>query len=208
MKQSEIFLAGEGDAWYERNQDKARLPDPVLDAMNALGPAWFPRAVLEIGCGNGWRLRVLKKRWPLIFCAGVDASRAALEDGRIEHLYWDDALTTLTQTKTNFYDLIIFGFCLYLVDREDLFFIAAHTDRVLKDGGHIIIHDFMAEHPHRIAYKHKEGVWSYKQLYAQLWLGNPAYRRVYETWTGSGYDCIGVTILRKDMANAYPEEKI
>jgi len=40
------------------------------------------------------------------------------------------------------FDIVIFGFCLYLCDRDDLFKIAAEADRVLKTPGWLLIKDF------------------------------------------------------------------
>lgn len=39
-------------------------------------------------------------------------------------------------------DLIIFGFCLYLCDPQDLFTIAANSDRLLVDKGVMAVYDF------------------------------------------------------------------
>src|SRR5215475_3387322 len=140
MKQSDLFLQGEGDAWHERNKDKARLPDPVLNAIEAC--QLQPKTVLELGCGTGWRLIEIRDRYQTTHVSGYDASEKAMNERVLPNVFKDDAadcLKALTYIRKGFYDLVIFGFCLYLVDREDLMMIAAHTDRVLKDGGHIVI---------------------------------------------------------------------
>ena len=46
------------------------------------------------------------------------------------------------------FDFVVFGFCLYLCDRDDLFEIAKEAHRVLKPTGWLVIHDFFAEPPH------------------------------------------------------------
>src|SRR5215475_1071242 len=155
IKQSDLFLQGEGDAWHERNKDKSRLPDPILEAMKAC--KLQPSAVLELGCGTGWRLREIGQIWVDVdILRGYDASQKAIEIGTddFSDLIRMDIRTALTTEGTKKFDTIIFGFCLYVIDREDLMSIAAHTDRVLQDGGHIIIQDFLVDKPYKVAYKH------------------------------------------------------
>jgi len=73
------------------------------------------------------------------------------------------------------FDIVVFGFCLYLCDREDLFRIAQEADRVLKPDGWLIIHDFFAKTPTRREYHHKPGLFSYKMDYRRLFDWHPAY---------------------------------
>lgn len=205
MKQSDLFLESEGDAFYERNRDKPRLPDPVLDAMAEL--KLQPKTVLELGCGNGWRLAEIEKLYKPTHLAGYDPSEMAVKQQvfpkAFARVFRADA-TILQKIRASSYDTIIFGFCLYLVDREDLMMIAAHADRVLKDGGHIIIHDFI-DGPYKTPYKHKEGVWSYHMDHSHLWFGHPAYLLISRRKSD---DQIGVVVIRKDLANAFPEKDI
>ena len=71
--QKEKFLAGEGANWVERNKDKVPLnPDPVMDEIKNNGIE--PKEVLEIGCGNGWRLTALNERYGCA-CVGIDPSQ-------------------------------------------------------------------------------------------------------------------------------------
>ena len=200
--QTHAFIQGEGDAWWERNRDKVDYgpADPVLRAMETL-PA--PRAVLEIGCANGGRLNAIH-RLTGAECFGVDPSGEAIEDGSKAFLNIELAQATADSLpfKRRF-DLVIFGFCLYLLDRADLFSAVAETDRVLADGGHLLIYDFCPESPCSRPYIHLEGLRSYKMDYSALFAGNPAYRVVgrleaeHET---------AVHIMTKSLTEAYPEE--
>ena len=47
----------------------------------------------------------------------------------------------------NFFDLIIVGFCFYVVDRELIFKSVSEIDRVLKSGSFLSIHDFDPLYP-------------------------------------------------------------
>lgn len=206
MRQAEAFLAGEGDAWYERNRFKPRLrDDPVLTVIEEC--ELKPEAVLEVGCGDGWRLAVLREAQPTAWCCGVDASKIAVERARTKGLSVHQS-NFMTGTWTRMFDLIIFGFCLYVVDREDLFRWVQLTDNLLNEGGHIIIHDFVPEYPYRRAYAHKEGLWSYKMDHSKLWLAHPGYKEVRTDLYGEDDDRVGVTVIQKDFANAFPVREI
>lgn len=201
-RQETIFLNGEGDAWHHRNKDKEINSDPVLDAL--LASKIEPKNVAEIGCGRGWRLNLLKGVYECeVF--GLEPSSDAIKYAN-EHYHdlkiFHGVSGTIEQWSNNRVDMVIFGFCLYLISRDELFFLAYHTDRILKDGGHIVIHDFMPDTPHKKSYHHKAGVFSYKMDYAKLWLGNPAYTRIYNSITPE--DGYGVSILKKDTAAAWP----
>ena len=199
-KQAEAFLNGEGDAWYERNKDKLRLPDPVLEAIEACGIK--PKNVLEIGCGDGWRIRELKKIYSCeVF--GIEPSLEAVKAG--------DGIVSRSSAGTlnwlwDRYDLVIYGFCLYLCDPEDLFKIVMHGDNHLIDGGYLIIHDFAPPaRPYKVKYKHKKGLFSYHMDYAQFWLAHPGYQHLSTIAAGEkGW----VKVLKKDYANAFPLRKI
>ena len=48
-----------------------------------------------------------------------------------------------------FFDVIILGFCLYLVDRNLIFKTVSEIDRTLKEGGILIINDFDTPFPYK-----------------------------------------------------------
>ena len=199
MKQSARFLHGEGDAWLVRN--KKKLPpnhDPVLELIEKTGLQ--PKKVLEIGCANGWRLNLLRDKYNCT-CGGIDPSTKTIAEidrlmitGTADNLPWGDAS----------FDLVIYGFCLYLCDREDLFKIVAEGDRVLEDGGHIAIHDFI-DGAYARKYEHNENILSYHLDYASLWLANPAYQAIAsrEEDTPFTQDPISVELIKKNMTAAY-----
>jgi len=198
MKQADIFLEGEGDEWYERNR-RAELNPDVVNAILNIGVR--PDSMLEIGCGNGRYLGELHRRFGSETRAlGIDPSRKAIQEGRKNYpgikFRVDDAVSALNLECgcDQHHDLIIFGFCLYLLDRADLFYVVAVSDAILTAGGYIAIHDFDTLRPQKVPYKHKEGVFSYKMDHSQLWMANPAYTWVSRTRTGNGQS---LTIIRK-----------
>lgn len=202
MTQTDLFNKGEGDAFYERNKNKPRHPDPVLAVMAHI--KLKPKYVVEFGCGNGWRLEQINETYKPKWCVGYEPSERAVTERVIPTVFKSDALLALFKIRNDYYDTVIFGFCLYLIDRESLMLIAAHTDRILKDGGHIVIHDFMPEYPYRRPYEHKEGVWSYKMDHSKLWLCHPGYKLIFSKGKGDDDGRTGVTVLQKNYTDAFP----
>lgn len=205
MKQSRIFLESEGDAWHERNKNKDRFPDPVIQII--YDREIYPREVLEIGCGEGWRLRRFKEDDPQCRVTGIDTGN--------HHVINDDVYLGTADDlpfKDNSFDLVIFGFCLYVCDREDLFKIAYEADRVLQDQGYLIIHDFYpGDVSYCRTYSHDRRIKTFKMDYAKLFTGNPCYKlieqRVFgtETDTPKGPDDqVCVAVLKKDLVGAWP----
>lgn len=218
-KQRDVFRGGEGDAWHARNRSttddlEGRLrADPVLEAVRAL--RLTPKRVLEVGCGNGYRLEGLRMQFGAEG-VGVEPSSEAVAEARKRFPSIDVRVGTAEDLpfEDASFDAVAFGFCLYLCDRRDLFKIAWQADRVLVEGGYLFIYDFFSPgRAYRNAYSHYEGLYSYKMDYAQLFLGNPAYSRVYHrVLPGSDGtipldpdEAIAVTVVRKNLGNAYPE---
>lgn len=171
------MLPADADAWFLRNakglerQHHDCAQDPVMRALSEIRPA----SVAEIGCANGWRLDAMRRLWdPRV--AGVDPSPAAISDGRERYnvplslgvadcLPWD----------SDSFDCVVFGFCLYLCDRADLFRIAYEADRVLRAGGYLVVYDFYATHAHSRPYCHAPGVTTHKMDHSRLWSWHPDY---------------------------------
>lgn len=183
MKQKSVFMKEEADAWYERNKlcinQKSLSNDPIFTALQNIG--YQPKRILEIGCANGWRLAQLANHYGAT-CYGVDPSQTAIEDGTLSY----PALNLSVGTADGLpdierVDLIIFGFCLYLCDPQDLFSIAANSDRLLADKGVMAIYDFCPPAGHyRNDYQHHTDLFSYKMNYSSMFSWHPSYCRVFE----------------------------
>lgn len=213
LSQKNTFLGGEGDSWWSRNRKKLEADDhmePVVAAVDGAGIA--PREILEIGCSNGWRLNRMARKYGAAV-AGIEPSGQAVADARSRFPAFD--VVQGTADKLPFadarFDLVIYGFCLYLCDRADLFRIAAEGDRVLADGGHLVIYDFRVAHPYRRAYQPDPRMFSYKMDHAALFLANPSYSVVrLESFGAAGGlpvsedDTVAVVVLKKRLDTAFP----
>lgn len=216
MKQRDVFLESEGDAWFQRNSAAVDTPyDPEADLLlaeilalvpeSASGAGETPR-ILEIGCGDGSRLAWLQEN-RAFQCFGVEPSEKAVgvarergiaaRQGTAEHLPFDDQSM----------DIVVFGFCLYLCDREDLFRIACEADRVLTNPGWLLILDFYAPVPLRREYHHRAGLFSHKMDYTTLFNWHPGYT-VYSHrlchhseggYTDDPQEWMATSVLRKNL---------
>lgn len=211
------FLSAEADAWYHRNKDHLSAQSPLRDAVSAALSAQLSArrdkpSVLEIGCGQGDNLAALADKID-IEAHGIEPSGSAVQAGRLA--YPDFALRCGTADTLPYadrqFDVVWFGFCLYLVDRDLLSRCVAEADRVLKDGGVLCIVDFDPGTPCKRAYHHRPGLWSYKMDYSTLFLANPAYRLAEKIsashssiqWHPDPQERVGVWICRKDQETAY-----
>jgi len=198
------FLKGEGNAWHQRNvANLGRVEHPIIDALRSHDIK--PKRAIEIGCGYGYNIGAIQALYECP-AVGIDPSDEAISFGR--KTYPKVKFITGTASYQHFlreHDLVIYGFCLYLCDRESLSSIISVGDLALQDGGHLIIHDFDPEYPHKVPYHHKAGLFSYKMDYSKLWLANPAYSLVSKNVIPDG---TAVWVLKKNISTGWPEEKL
>ncbi len=179
--QEKAFLQGEGNAYHRRNQTNSisrklwlSLLSDVWERLPLRGEGG--ERFLEIGCGSGENLEFLRQKYG-VECHGIEPSQEAVKAGTAQ--FPDVNLSVGVASKLPYenevFDCLLFGFCLYLCDRNALFSIAAEADRVLRPGGILLIVDFAPPFPYRNTYKHRAGLYSYKMRYSDMFTWNPAY---------------------------------
>jgi ubiquinone/menaquinone biosynthesis C-methylase UbiE len=213
-KQKDIFIASEADAWYERNfmQISVRnyeLDDPIIKAIRkCIEPMDSKDArVLEIGCSDGRRLEYIHRKLGLE-CYGLDPSMKALAEAKNKDIYVVRGTADNLPYDDLTFDIIIFGFCLYLCDRGDLFRIAQEADRVLKKNSWIIIHDFFSNNHVENHYSHHNDILSFKMDYRKLFDWHPFYACFYHEirhhlssdFTDDQAEWLATSIIRKYSA--------
>lgn len=209
MHQKTIFLDGEADQWYLRNASSTS----VLQQRDFLTPFLekLPLAhnahtnVLEIGCGQGTRIKTLSSslNWSV---TGIDPSQLAIDRLTSEGIKSVKGTADNLPFHDKSFDLVIFGFCLYLCDSTDLFCISSETHRVLKDSAWIAILDFWNPDVKYNSYCHADGVFSRKQNYAAMFSWHPDYIITDHclrdhgnfSYTDNLDDWISATIIRKN----------
>lgn len=217
IKQKDIFKSTEGNQWYTRNKkaytEKKNKSDIIVDILRDIEIT--PKKVLEIGSANGSRLNKITN---VFNCKGfgIDPSEKAIKEGKKIFPNLNLLVATVDDIPfdDNYFDLIIFGFYLYLCDRDDLFKKAYEADRCLCNEGVLIIKAFYPPFPYKNNYIYCKNVFSYKMDYSKMFKWNPLYHEIYKVvFTHSGYplreipnERIFVTILRKNEKYAYPLE--
>ena len=211
--QKDIFLKDEGNEWYLRNKHVYQEPDKLESLVDLFSKLEIePKILLEIGCSNGSRLNEVHSKYKC-HCFGIDPSGLAIEEGKKTYSDLDLSVGTadLLPFKEKQFDVIVFGFCLYLCDRKDLFKIAYEADRCLKDGGYIVLKDFSPPFAFKNTYTHKEGLYSYKMDYSRMFEWNPVYQRIYQlilshsgtTLRRIPNEKVAITVLLKEETHAY-----
>ena len=211
--QKSIFLSGEGDAWFERNLPALGRKEQDLVVNELLNLQVQPKLVAEVGCGEGERLSLLRKKFGST-CWGFDPSTKAVDHGRSTYpdIKFEIGTADKIELPDSSVDTLIFGFCLYLADPGDYFKIAAEADRVLIDGGLVVILDFSPSHVFKNSYSHKPGVFAHKIDLSRLFTWNPAYRLINRRYTEHGNnfsfdenESICLDFIRKDRTKAFPK---
>jgi len=214
MKQRDVFLQSEGDAWLERNTPRGAtraLPDcdEVLLAILQLplSPTAAPSKLLEIGCASGSRLAWLRDNRGFD-CYGLDPSAKAVSAASAQGVLAQQGTAEKLPFGAAAFDVVVFGFCLYLCDREDLFLIACEADRVLRNPGWLVIQDFYSATPCQRPYHHRSGISSFKMDYRHLFAWHPGYSNYFHkighhvdgTYTDDPNEWVATSVLRKHLA--------
>lgn len=219
MIQDKIFFKKEGDNWFERNRELVR-------ANNLLDPAlWLieqyrlkPKRVLEIGASNGWRLAIIADKYKSK-CVGVEPSAKAVKDGtkNFPKITLRRGLASDIPVKEKF-DVVIINYVMHWISREELLKSVAEIDRMVADGGYLIIGDFAPDHPTKTTYHHlpKENVSTFKLDYAGIFTSTALYSVVSQmTFNHADHDFIPhakgehrgvVTLLRKSLGDFYVQQ--
>lgn len=216
--QKKIFLDSEGDAYFERNYktlvNRQFTPaEPIIASIikcqkfiQAETPH-IAETLLEVGCGEGGRLKWIEKNLR-IKCHGIEPSSKAVATAQKKQVSAVRGTAEMLPYKDETFDYLVFGFCLYLCDPSDLFQIAKEANRVLKPCGWIVIHDFFSPAHVEQPYHHRAGIVSSKMDFRKLFEWHPAYTCFSHEVTHHGQNgftdetgkWVATSILRKKAA--------
>lgn len=212
MSQKDIFLDGEGDAWFLRNKEaldrRTHGPeDPVVAQIMSLAgtfPSGFRPRLLEVGCGDGRRLEWISAKLGFD-CHGVEPSEIAVREATQRTVKVVRGTAEQLPFEDESFDIVVFGFCLYLCDPRDLFRIAAEADRVMSKTSWLIVHDFFSQEYAVRRYHHRAGVYSRKMDYRAMFDWHPEYtcfshqvcHHVDQSYTDDRSEWVAVSVLRK-----------
>ncbi len=220
--QDDIFAASESDNYFARNKEALERVDLDADFPLKLMDLYRlrPRSVLEVGAANGFRLAAIAERYRAKAVA-VEPSDAATRDGksRFPSVEFVRAGASEIPLREPF-DLVIVNYVFHWIDRVTLLRSVAEIDRLVVDGGFLIIGDFAPSNLIKVRYHHlsKEQVYTYKQNYAGIFLASGLYHSIC-LMTGdhsSGApnaqvaedERFGATLLRKMSGDHYVESSL
>ena len=192
MDQKSVFLNSEGNAWFERNKDALGDRDKTADIIFQTvlrhqsvirSQKRSPISVLEVGCANGFRLSWFRDEGFEV--CGLDPSQTAIEYGREHYGFTANELLSIDArgffaNNDKAFDIIVFAHSFYLIPRADLPAIVAGAINSLSQNGIVAIYDFHAA-PHKTAYSHYDGLWSYKMDYASIFTAFPQMKLIEQT---------------------------
>lgn len=220
IKQKQAFLNFEADAWFERNKEYlakySSEKDEVVKLINLYNIS--PTKIVEIGCSAGHRLNGLKQLFPQAEICGVEPSKKAIEHGQSIYkniTYINSTADNLEKIEDESVDVLIVGFMMYVIDRSILLKVVSEFNRVLKNGGVLIIVDFFSEVPNKKEYQHiKEfTAYSFKQNYEEIFSATKLYFLIHKSTfshtTGKHdasndfYNNYSISMLKKDINAGY-----
>jgi ubiquinone/menaquinone biosynthesis C-methylase UbiE len=173
--QEKIFMESEGDAWFNRNCLNISNTEEFHE-INWVGEQLEPfiqsiQNVLELGCSSGEKLNALC----IFFAAkgiGVDPSGKAIEFAKSK--FAGTQLEFFQGTADNLafdsqsQDLVVAGFCLYLVDDDKIDESLIKLTQLVKPGGFLVITDFDFGEVVQVPYIHDSRIRTFKRDYHQL----------------------------------------
>ena len=101
-----------------------------------------------------------------------------------------------------YFDFVIFGFCLYLVDKDLLLKVVCEADRVLKFNGKIVIYDFYSKKSVVSRYSHNKLIRTHKMDFSKLFLTHPYYSIVFKKF-GDHKDINKKPKVSKDLISLF-----
>ena len=183
FSQKKEFLNGEGDSWHKRNlincekdYDNWAKLDPLLPFLLEIPcEENLNTKVIEIGMGQGLRLNELKKikSWKTF---GIDPSQKAVEFAKLKGIDAQVGTADKIPLGDKTIDILIYGFCLYLCDMDDLFVISSEANRVLKDDAWVAILDFWSPHFSSNEYHHAPSLKSFKIDRTKMFTWHPFFK--------------------------------
>ena len=182
-KQKKIFLKFEANKFYKRNIERLNTINYKNDKIfvelkNYLGIKKKKLNLLEVGCCDAGLINFISQHFKHIKCHGIDPSSFSIKSQKNPDLNLKVATADKLPFKNDMFDILIYNFCLYLSDDEDLTKIIFEADRVLKNNGVIFILDFYHKQTKYIKYVHHKGVFSRKMDYSKLFLWHPKYELI------------------------------
>lgn len=179
--QDDIFFKKEADAWYVRNESEL-TPEARRNSNDFVEKLirkhrLHPKRVLDVGASNGWRLEAMRRARPRAQYVGIEPSIAAVSAGKKQFpkLFLKRGVAAKLPVADASFDLVLAVFMFHWVARDTLLRSVAEIDRVLADGGYLIVSDFLPRRPRKIPYQHRLDIFTWKADYGAMFEASGNY---------------------------------
>ena len=181
----------EGDIYHDRNIKNYKANNKIynreyfkiIDLIKTTKIT--PKNILEIGCGTGIKLDFMRKEIKTLKnCIGIDLSKKAIKYGKKNFtsikLYKMSSLDIYKIKKK--FDLVICGFFLYLLDRENIFKQFDLINKKINYNGYLVIEDFEPLFKHtNIDNRNKNNLKIFKQSYTNFLINSGLFKLIYKS---------------------------
>lgn len=183
-KSIEEIIIEESNAYFDRNREaivdvdeaskSAHLVDAFLDRYLSSYPDSITK-ILEIGCNYGYNLNYLAGRYD-VECWGLEPSDKAVEYGRNRYrkvntkVHISQGISNKLPFDDGEFDMVMIGFLMYVTPRDLIDDTVSEANRVLKQGGFIVLTDFDVPIPCKRKNKHNDVLSVYKEDYARRFI--------------------------------------
>ena len=183
-----FWKSDEGNNWFKRNENEIRkktlMDENVIDVIKKYN--MNKKNILEIGCSDGSRLNYMSEEFKDSNYFGIDVSDLAIESGKklYKHIkFLNIGANDLNSLEDNFFDIIIFGHCLMVIDVNSFQKIVSEINRLLKKNGHIFIVDwYNKEGKRNIEWRHNKNYYCNKFDYSKFFTIFPEYILINRTF--------------------------
>lgn len=201
-KQSKIFLTKEGDNYFNRNKNKPFIKDNLFFEIKKYHSKKKIKKLIEIGCGQGHRLNLLNKELK-INCYGIDPSSKAIKSNRNSNIIIKKGTADKVNFKSNYFDVVAFGFCLYLVDTNELHKVFSETQRIMKKNSLIFIYDFFSKDSKIFRYKHNLKIKVHKYDFSKIFTWHPDFtliktKKFYMNDKKTSNNILSISVIKKN----------
>jgi len=197
-------LKKEGNKYFARNKNFYNSNTENFIISDLFGTTKIaPKSILEIGCANGIMLDQYQKHSKAKFCHGIDLSSKAIKDGKKR--FKNIKFTVLSSLKIdrikNNYDLIVCGFFLYLLDRQEIFGQFNSIYKKIKRNGYLLIQDYNPLFKHTNSFKHNKKINVFKMSYDSFLEESGLFKLIYKFRTN--YSLLKKNDLKKFKSDDY-----
>lgn len=218
--QKAAFITHEADAWFERNKEYLKNYSAQNDKVTSLITEYNlkPNNLLEIGCAAGYRLNGIKSLYNDCNVFGIEPSKKAISYGQQNFPsvnFCEGTADNLNVYGNESMNVVVVGFVFYVIDRNIVFKVVSEIDRVLKNGGILIIVDFFSETSLKNEYQHIKDfkAYSFKQNYDEIFTASKLYYLLDKSTlshdtkrldaSNDYFNKYSISMLKKDLNASY-----